>query len=158
VLSDRRRRGEPASRRQRSREPHRGRGFLTAWAAENGLSDAERIVDDSGDVEGAIAREAADNTLVIIGATEKGLLSRLVSNSLHLDVIHDVDCSVLLAERPSNRSLRDRLFGPGRRVSGPPDGGVERDPDEASGAKIGDSGRRRDEESDDRVGRRRRNG
>jgi len=34
-------------------------------------------------------------------------------------------------------------------VSGPPDGGVERDPDEASGAKIGDSGRRRDEESDD---------
>lgn len=126
-----------------------GEGFLTAWAAENGLSDAERIVDDSGDVEGAIAREAADNTLVIIGATEKGLLSRLVSNSLHLDVIHDVDCSVLLAERPSNRSLRDRLFGPGRRVSGPPDGGVERDPDEASGAKIGDSGRRRDEESDD---------
>jgi len=50
-----------------------GEGFLTAWAAaENGLSDAERIVDDSGDVEGAIAREAADNTLVIIGATEKG--------------------------------------------------------------------------------------
>jgi len=92
-----------------------GEGFLTAWAAENGLSDAERIVDDSGDVEGAIAREAADNTLVIIGATEKGLLSRLVSNSLHLDVIHDVDCSVLLAERRatarSGSALRSRTAG-----------------------------------------------
>jgi formate/nitrite transporter FocA (FNT family)/nucleotide-binding universal stress UspA family protein len=94
-----------------------GEGFLTAWAAEHGLSDARRIIDDSGDVEGAIAREAADNTLVIIGATEKGLLSRLVSNSLHLDVIHDVDASVLLTERPSSRSLRERLFGSGRRAT-----------------------------------------
>ncbi|EMA66433.1 formate/nitrite transporter [Halorubrum kocurii JCM 14978] len=114
-----------------------GEEFLTGWAVENGLPDAERIVDDSGDVEGAIAREAGDSTLVIIGATEKGLLSRLVSDSLHLDVIHDVDCSVLLAERPSSRSLRDRLFGSGRRTTGPPDGGVERDPDSSRGAAIG---------------------
>ena len=123
-----------------------GERFLTAWAAENGLSDAERIVDDGGDVERAIARASADSTLIIIGATEKGLLSRLVSNSLHLDVIHDVDCSVLLAERPSSRSLRDRLFGSGRRVSGSPDSVVERDPNAGRGATLTD-GQRDDEES-----------
>ncbi|WP_193309310.1 formate/nitrite transporter family protein [Halorubrum halophilum] len=113
-----------------------GERFLAAWADEHDLAAAERVVDDTGNVEGAIAREAADSTLVIIGATEKGLLSRLVSNSLHLDVVHDVECSLLLAERPSRRTLRQRLFGSGRRVSGPTDGGVERDPDASNGAKI----------------------
>jgi len=113
-----------------------GEGFLTDWAVEHGLANADKVVDDGGDVEGAIAREAGDSTLVIIGATEKGLLSRLVSNSLHLDVIHDVDCSVLLAERPSSRSIRERLFGSGRRVTGPPDGGVERDENASRGAEL----------------------
>jgi nucleotide-binding universal stress UspA family protein len=113
-----------------------GEGFLADWAAEQGLPDAKRIVDDGGDVERAIADAAADSTLVVIGATEKGLLSRLVSNSLHLDVINDVDASVLLAERPSSRSIRERLFGSGRRVTGPRNGGVDRDPEASRGAAI----------------------
>jgi len=113
-----------------------GEGFLAAWARENGLADAERVVDDSGDVEEAIVREAADNTLVILGATEKGMLSRLVSNSLHIDITNDVDCSLLLAERPSRRSFRERLFGSGRRDTTPVLDGVERDPEKSSGADL----------------------
>ena len=90
-----------------------GEQFLAAWAGDHDLDDAERVVDDTGDVEGAIAREARDQSLVIIGATERGLLSRLVHNSLNLSIVDDVDCSVLLTERATERSLRERLFGRG---------------------------------------------
>jgi nucleotide-binding universal stress UspA family protein len=88
-----------------------GERFLESWAADQGLKDATLIVDDSGDVEEAIAREARAHTTVLVGATEKGLLSRLVSGSLSFDVVDRIDTSVLLAERPSDRSLRERLFG-----------------------------------------------
>ncbi|SER55120.1 universal stress protein [Natrinema salaciae] len=92
-------------------EREAGEQFLADWAAEHGFGDAVLTVDTLGDVEGAIAREAADETLVIIGATERGLLSRLVRGSLVFDVVDDLDSSVLLAERPTKRSLRERLFG-----------------------------------------------
>ncbi|WP_251329271.1 formate/nitrite transporter family protein [Haloplanus pelagicus] len=95
-----------------------GEAFLRNWAAEHDLEGAAITV-DSGDVEAAIARAAADSTMLMMGATEQGLLSRLVQNSLHLDVIHDVDCSVLLAERPSERSIRERLFGAPSRARHP---------------------------------------
>ncbi|WP_207587804.1 formate/nitrite transporter family protein [Halomontanus rarus] len=89
----------------------RGEQFLTEWADNHDLEDATITVDDSGDVERAITREADDHTLVVIGASERGLLSRLVSGSLHFDIVNEVDCSVLLAERPTERTLFERLFG-----------------------------------------------
>ncbi|MFB6092848.1 MAG: amino acid permease [Haloquadratum sp.] len=87
-----------------------GEAFLESWAEDHGLADAELLV-ETGDVEAAIEHHAAGATMLLVGATERGLLSRLVRGTLVLDIIEDVDCSVLLAERARDRSLWQRLFG-----------------------------------------------
>ncbi|ELZ19612.1 amino acid permease-associated region [Haloterrigena salina JCM 13891] len=87
-----------------------GERFLEEWAVENGLGDADLVVDDR-DVETAIADAASDATFLVIGATGEGLLSRLIQGSLVIDVLDDVECSVLLAETARKRSMRERLLG-----------------------------------------------
>lgn len=91
-----------------------GETFLREWAGDHGLEDVELRV-ESGDVEGEIERAAGDASMVLIGATERGLLTRLVGGSPTAEVVAGVECSVLMAERPARRSLRERLFGRGSR-------------------------------------------
>ena len=65
----------------------------------------------TGAVEPAIADAASDATMLVVGATERGLLSRFVRGSLVPEVVDDIDCSVLLAERAESRGLLERLLG-----------------------------------------------
>ena len=85
--------------------------FLTDWADEHELDEPTLLVDTAGDVESAIETAANAHTMLLIGATERGLLSRLVRRSLIFDVIETVECSVVLVEGKHDRSLRERLFG-----------------------------------------------
>lgn len=91
-------------------EAEAGRSFLDGWAAEQGLGDADRLV-ETGDVAVAVARHGADASLVVVGATGRGLLARALGGSPTRDVVESLEPPVLLAERPSRRSLRERLFG-----------------------------------------------
>ncbi|MFB6224402.1 MAG: amino acid permease [Haloarcula sp.] len=83
--------------------------FLETWAEGHGLTDSALRV-ETGDVETSIEQAAEDATLLLIGATEEGLLRRLVGGSLVLDVVDNVDCSVVLGEKHRHRSLLERLF------------------------------------------------
>nr|WP_096393190.1 universal stress protein [Halorubrum trapanicum] len=91
-------------------EEESGREFLADWADGHGLVDADLRI-EAGDVGTTIERVGAGYDLVVVGATERGLLSRVVRGSLASAAIERLDAPVLLAESPSSRSLRERLFG-----------------------------------------------
>jgi amino acid transporter/nucleotide-binding universal stress UspA family protein len=86
-----------------------GEEFLTGWAEDRGLSDANIRV-ESGDTKEEIVRAAEDASLVIIGASEQGLLVRLFRGSPAQQIVEEVDSSVILAEKSHGRSLLDRLL------------------------------------------------
>lgn len=86
------------------------REFLAEWADEHGLGDATLRV-ETGDVEAAIARIGGEYDLVVVGATERGLLSRVVRGSPADEAVSALDTPVVLAERPTDRSLWERLVG-----------------------------------------------
>jgi nucleotide-binding universal stress UspA family protein len=92
-------------------EAEKGRQFLTAWAAEQRLNAIEPRIDMSGDVEDAVATAALEHTLVIIGATEQGILTRLLHGSVAFDIVESLDMPVLLAERSRDRSWKERILG-----------------------------------------------
>jgi amino acid transporter/nucleotide-binding universal stress UspA family protein len=87
-----------------------GREFLSDWAESHGLADAELRV-EAGDVETLIGEVGAEYSLVVVGATERGLLSRIVRSSLAFETLERLGTPVLLTERPTSRSLWERLFG-----------------------------------------------
>jgi len=87
-----------------------GRKSLSGWADGHGLGDADLRI-ETGGVEETIGRVGESYDLVIIGATGRGLLSRIVRGSLAFETIERLDTPVLLSERPSARSLWERLFG-----------------------------------------------
>ena len=87
-----------------------GREFLSGWADGHGLGGADLRV-ETGGVEETIGRVGEGYDLVVVGATERGLLSRIVRGSLAFETIERLDTPVLLSERPSARSLWERLFG-----------------------------------------------
>ena len=87
-----------------------GREFLTGWADDHGLPDAEILV-EAGGIGDVLGRIGDDYSLVIVGATDRGLLSRIIRGSRVIDAEETLETPVLLAERPSARSIRERLFG-----------------------------------------------
>ena len=92
-------------------EKEQARQFLASWATDRDLGAVQTRIDTSGDVENAIRTAASEHTMVIVGATERGLLGRLVHGSLAFDIVESLDMPVLLAERSRERSLKERVFG-----------------------------------------------
>ncbi len=86
-----------------------GREFLESWAEDHNLSDAELRV-ETGSVETAIKQHATDASMLIVGASERGLLSRLTRETVIEQVLDEVECSVLLAQQADQRTFWQRLL------------------------------------------------
>ncbi|MFP4530107.1 MAG: amino acid permease [Halodesulfurarchaeum sp.] len=91
-------------------ETDSGRDFLADWAETHALEDAELIV-EAGSPKAVIRKFGPEYDLLVLGATERGLLSRILRDSLSLSAFEGLDASLLLAERPSSRSIPERFLG-----------------------------------------------
>jgi len=87
-----------------------GEAFLEEWAADQGLSNPTFQV-ETGDVNEEIVGAAEDTSLVIVGASERGLLTRLLRGSPAQQIVDSVDCSVILAEKHHDRSILEKILG-----------------------------------------------
>jgi amino acid transporter/nucleotide-binding universal stress UspA family protein len=97
------------------RERAQGEAFLDQWAREHGFGDAEQSIAISEDPYAAIEAVGEDYSLVILGASERGLLQRLVDRHGLAWMVEQLGVSVILAEPTRPRSLWERLFGPASR-------------------------------------------
>ena len=88
-----------------------GESFLSKWAQDHRLEDADRRIEVASNPYEAIRNAADDFTLLIVGATEKGLLRRLAERHGVVGLVEDASVSVMMAERPHARSFSERLFG-----------------------------------------------
>ena len=91
-------------------ESAEGADFLADWADDHDLGDADMRM-ETGDIEAAIQSAAEEATPVIVGASERRLFQRLIGGSVVTDIVDDIGCSVILAEKRTERSLVERLFG-----------------------------------------------
>ena len=87
-----------------------GTEFLEDWSQKQGI-EADFVVTASGNVEEAIEKEAEKHTLVIMGASERGLFERLIQGTVVEEVVEDLDCSVIIAEKNRKRTLLEKIFG-----------------------------------------------
>ncbi len=88
-----------------------GMAFLAEWAENQGLPDAELLVADDQSIPDAIVDTSEGYDLVVMGATGRGLLTRVVRGDLAEEVADRLAASVMLAERRHPTGLRERLFG-----------------------------------------------
>jgi amino acid transporter len=96
--------GDPAERQAHT-------AALAEWATDHGLGEARQVVAVGDDIADAIADHASDYSLVLFGATDQGLLTRLTRGVGPLEAVQRIDTSVLLAEKARERSLKERLLG-----------------------------------------------
>jgi amino acid transporter len=92
-------------------ERDEGEMFLETWGKDHAFERAERRVEVGDDAYESILDISKDYTLMILGATEKGILRRLTERSGISNVVEESGISVLLAEQARHRSLAERLFG-----------------------------------------------
>lgn len=89
-----------------------GEAFLDEWAKDRDLDQYDdKIVEAGVSIEDSVEKHAEEQSLLILGATEQGLLTRLTRGTSTLRIIDGVDISVLLVEKARDRTMLERLFG-----------------------------------------------
>ncbi len=96
-------------------DPEEQRAFLTNWADEHDLAYDDLVVAESDDIADAIVAETQNHTMLILGATERGLMRRLTRGTVLANIVDNVDKTVIIGEKAHDRSLIQRLFGRGAR-------------------------------------------